>query len=107
MKNNTLLPKQVSSEDRRAEYRNSLLESGASPQVTVAIEMLLDLTNAQTDFISYLLVELQRNGVLSDAQVHQMIERWNQRFETDTGFPEHGSLGESIDDMYAALKLEL
>lgn len=77
------------------------------PAARAASDQLRDITNAQTDFIAYLLVQLQRKGVLSDSEVHQMIERFRQHYGGRHGFDEHAPLAESVADVYGAQRLEL
>ncbi len=77
------------------------------PMARAAIDQLREITNAQTDFIAYLLVQLQRKDVLSDTEVHHMIERFQRCYGGRPGWDEHGPLAESIADMYGAQLLEL
>ena len=73
--------------------------------IRASLEQLREITNAQTDFIACLLLELETRGVLGEQERGEMIRRWHQLYRDRPGFDEYAPLADSVVDALDAQRL--
>ncbi|MDW7748966.1 hypothetical protein [Halomonas sp.] len=73
--------------------------------IRASLKQLREITNAQTDFIAFLLLELESQGVLGEQERDAMIRRWYQLYRDRPGFDEHVPLADSVVDALDAQRL--
>ncbi|KTG26302.1 MAG: hypothetical protein HRT78_09750 [Halomonas sp.] len=75
--------------------------------IRASLEQLREITNAQTDFIAFLLLELEEQNVLDEKSRNGMICRWYELYRDRPGFDEHVPLADSIADTVDAQRHDL
>ncbi|MDO0944621.1 hypothetical protein [Chromohalobacter israelensis] len=83
---------------------DELLKDVPEP-IRASLKQMREITNAQTDFIAFLLLELETQGVLQEQDRQEMIRRWCRLYRDLPGRDEYVPLAESIVDALDAQRL--